>query len=312
MKKKRLRFFEIIIFLLFLNTNAQEQKIVWEKDELLSKHLYELRIIRNEFFARKGYVFKSEDLNKHFEDKKWYVPKENVELNFTETEKGTIKLIQEIEKLKEKEALSFLEPYDGERRDTVLIDYNKNKVILEALAILPFEYMGSWEWSQKDRKRVVKFIKEHNYIIDSDAIFLTINHISSHSVSFRIIDGSWCLSVYPINDEESIIITNDIVTGGNSISSYRLKNGILKDINLDKLLYQNVDKLLKNRSEECIAIFEEISSFFDYSFNGKDILEISSWDIKNEEKRDCFAGDTILLKFNKDKVVFDIQNISWE
>ena len=295
-----------------MSVNAQEHKIDWTKDELSSKYLYELRIIRNEFFARRGYVFNSEDLNEHFKSKKWYVPKENVQIEFTEAEKKTIELIQEIERVKQKEALTFLEPYDGEHRDTVLIDYKKNKVILEALVLFPHENMGSWKWSQKDRKRVVKFIKEHNYIVDTDNIFLNIINVNPYSISFGIVDGSWHLSVYPINEDESIIIVNDIVTGGSSISSYYLKDGTLSDSNLKKLYDKIEYKLLKNSSEKCKELLEDRLHFFDYSFNGYDTLEISSWEIKEEEDNDCFVGNTISLKFNKTTMSFDILEVSWQ
>ncbi len=35
----------------------------------------ELRILRNEFLARKGYIFKSKDLKEYFENHQWYQPK---------------------------------------------------------------------------------------------------------------------------------------------------------------------------------------------------------------------------------------------
>ena len=58
----------------------------------------ELRLIRNEIFARYGYVFKSEDLKTYFNAKDWYVPKrENVDDMLTEREKKNIILLKEVE-----------------------------------------------------------------------------------------------------------------------------------------------------------------------------------------------------------------------
>lgn len=313
MGKKRIRLFKVIVFLLFLNVNAQEQKTVWTKTALLSKNSYELRIIRNEFFARKGYVFSSEDLNEYFKNKKWYQPKENVQIDLTEVEKNTIDLIQEIEKIKKKEALAFLEPYEGDKRDTIKIDYHKNKVILEALTLFPYKRMGSWEWSQKERIRVVKFIKENNYIIDTDAIFLNISYINPYAISFGIVDGSWHLSVYPTSNDEFIMIVNDIVTGASVMSSYLFGDGKLHAIDLNRLLYNNVEyKLLQNKSKKCLALFEEMQPFFDYDFNGKELLEISSWELKKETKDPCFNGNTMSLRFNKNKRVFEVLEVSWK
>ena len=43
--------------------------------ELRNKPLGELRIIRNEIFTRKGYIFNSEGLQEHFSIFKWYEPR---------------------------------------------------------------------------------------------------------------------------------------------------------------------------------------------------------------------------------------------
>ncbi|REJ79229.1 MAG: YARHG domain-containing protein [Acidobacteria bacterium] len=61
--------------------------------------LSELRLIRNEFFARNGYRFKFPGIAQHFEWREWYAPLEdqsNVTLN--ETEKKNVELIELVEK----------------------------------------------------------------------------------------------------------------------------------------------------------------------------------------------------------------------
>ena len=60
----------------------------------------ELRIMRNEIFARHGYRFKSADLQNHFGSKSWYTPRfDNVDHLVTNIEKANIKLIQHWEKM---------------------------------------------------------------------------------------------------------------------------------------------------------------------------------------------------------------------
>ncbi|MFL0075572.1 YARHG domain-containing protein [Tenacibaculum maritimum] len=44
----------------------------------------ELRLIRNEIFARKGYVFKSEDLNTYYKTKSWYKPDSTIEVTLSD------------------------------------------------------------------------------------------------------------------------------------------------------------------------------------------------------------------------------------
>ena len=38
---------------------------------------WDLKVMRNEIFARHGYIFKSQDLADYFEQQSWYVPKYN-------------------------------------------------------------------------------------------------------------------------------------------------------------------------------------------------------------------------------------------
>jgi len=69
--------------------------------ELKYKSLDELKIIRNEIFARKGYIFNSEDLLKHFSTFDWYKPKyENVDYLLTGLDKKNIQTVLELEKRK--------------------------------------------------------------------------------------------------------------------------------------------------------------------------------------------------------------------
>jgi len=55
----------------------------------------ELRLIRNEIYARYGYIFKSKDLESHFKSKKWYKPgRENVDDYLSGIEESNIRLIK--------------------------------------------------------------------------------------------------------------------------------------------------------------------------------------------------------------------------
>jgi len=58
----------------------------------------DLRIMRNEIFARHGYIFKSDDLKEHFGNLSWYTPRDtNVNSLLTDIEKKNIKFIQSYE-----------------------------------------------------------------------------------------------------------------------------------------------------------------------------------------------------------------------
>lgn len=69
-------------------------------DDLIPMNLQELRIMRNEIFARHGYIFKSQEMIRYFNNQSWYQPRYNeVAGMFSDTEKKNIELIKVYEKL---------------------------------------------------------------------------------------------------------------------------------------------------------------------------------------------------------------------
>jgi hypothetical protein len=67
-------------------------------EDLAGKSLWELKIMRNEIFARYGYKFKSQDMKEYFGKQKWYKPQyDDVTSKLTEVENANIKMIKEYE-----------------------------------------------------------------------------------------------------------------------------------------------------------------------------------------------------------------------
>lgn len=67
--------------------------------DLKNKSKKELRLMRNEIYARYGYIFKSQDLKMHFENFDGYrLFSKDVEAFLSEIEKYNVKLIQEYER----------------------------------------------------------------------------------------------------------------------------------------------------------------------------------------------------------------------
>lgn len=59
---------------------------------------WDLKIMRNEIYARHGYIFKTEEMKSYFSYEKWYVPKyEKVDDMLTDVEKKNIELIKRYE-----------------------------------------------------------------------------------------------------------------------------------------------------------------------------------------------------------------------
>lgn len=66
--------------------------------DLEGKSLWELKVMRNEIFARHGYKFKSEEMKSYFNKQKWYEPKyDDVTSQLTDIENANIKMIKQYE-----------------------------------------------------------------------------------------------------------------------------------------------------------------------------------------------------------------------
>ncbi len=96
---------EVIDTMKVISSNRYSGKYLFASEVLLTPDDFkfitcsELRIIRNEIFARYGYKFKSEDLIEYFSKQKWYIPLyDNVDTFLNEIEKENITLILVAEK----------------------------------------------------------------------------------------------------------------------------------------------------------------------------------------------------------------------
>jgi uncharacterized protein (TIGR02145 family) len=84
---------------------------------------WELKVMRNEIFARHGYVFKTEALKIYFNEQKWYrnmekrTPDDDCKDYLTEIEKLNIKLIQSYEKKKETKKNKIKKDFFADSRD---------------------------------------------------------------------------------------------------------------------------------------------------------------------------------------------------
>jgi hypothetical protein len=91
------RFILLILATLLISCNQSSDKSL-KIEDLEALPLEELRLLRNEIFAKHGYIFNSTDLKEYFASKDWYEPKfRNVDSLLTKTEKENIELILGLE-----------------------------------------------------------------------------------------------------------------------------------------------------------------------------------------------------------------------
>jgi hypothetical protein len=111
----------IIVFISLIAFGCNENQTQLEYSDLIEKNPEELRIMRNEIFAKHGYIFISNDLREHFSSMDWYEPRyKNVDSLLTEIDKNNIEIIIKAENYLESLSLKakFIKKYsaitDGE------------------------------------------------------------------------------------------------------------------------------------------------------------------------------------------------------
>ena len=196
-------------------------------------------------------------------------------------------------------------------RDTIAIDYLKNKMLLNILKLLPETTMDSWRWPKKDRIKTVESIKRNNYLIDSTEMYNNIKYIKPNTLGIQVVDGFWTLSIYEFNENHSFIVTNNIVGDRNNIQTFNFINNKITPLKMINWFGGFEYKLLINNTTDCIELLEKNQVSYNYNFSDKDIVEISGA-LNKEESENCFKGNTIKYKLNKKDRTFDIVDVYWK
>ncbi len=169
----------IILFVIYCSnlacTSIPEQTVskLTEQD-LLLKSVDDLRVLRNEVYARKGYIFKSKDLKDYFESKEWYQPKfSSTDGLLTHDELEYVNLILSVEdKLKKQYAFEYTID-EGFMKSYV---YDKNRRL---------NNLGDPQFSEPDREDQYSILKEHAeyFVLDTFQI--------DDQISGKLISAEW-------------------------------------------------------------------------------------------------------------------------
>lgn len=282
--KKTITFLTLIFCISCLSCQTQESKnnyVFFNKKELNSKTNEELKLIRNEVFARKGYVFKDTVLTNHFKTTKWYVPVKYVNISLSDKEGKYIFLIKSIEKLKKKT--------------------NEQELLFEVLNLLPLN-LGSWEWPLENRKSFKDSVKKGINEISNKNGFFKKKYVNHMKITVNVIDGLWIMKLYKINNNNYYVITDDIVTGGNDIKvfNYYKKEKKILQKSFDSLFELKLIDYFSRDTQECKQSFidDNFIVFLKYDFKENKIL------MTNYNNNDCVKTNKVIFSFNKLKKKF--------
>ena len=204
--------------------------------------------------------------------------------------------------------VDYVEDYDNpatvQEGDTIKINYQQNKDLLEILKIIPDKSMESWEWDKADRTNMVEDVKSYNYFIDTDKSYNNIVTIKPHFIKIQVVDGTWIMAIYPIGIEHFMVVTDDMVGGGNDLSFYEFKRGKLTEIEKTPFETSLINDFLGDKdNKECVRLLEDNLLFFKYDFEHKDRITIKSF---LEEDTHCLKWKTLIYRFNPEKKIFEL------
>lgn len=194
---KKVFLFSVFAILIVFNTKGQSikncstcGKILLTEKQLEGKSIDELALLRNEIFARKGYVFKNEMYQEYFEAQDWYKPaasNDGIKLSNIETQNVNL--------------LKSLEEKIQKKRDAAIRDLKKlKKAINENNEQVVDNFLHEKDGS-------VSYLKEIlNYMNLDD-----INWNRGRALYSVQIDNGFQISTYRIFIDDNIIT----IRGGN-------------------------------------------------------------------------------------------------
>ena len=143
-------------------------------------------------------------------------------------------------------------------------------------------------------------------------MYNNIKYVKPNTIGIQVVDGFWTLSIYEFDKNDFFIITNDIVGDGNDIQTFNLIKEKLTPIKMINWFSEFDYKLLLNESTNCIELLEENQLTYNYDFNDKNIITISSWLMNETENANCLKGNSVKYKLNKENRIFDIVDVYWK
>ncbi len=211
----------------------------------------------------------------------------------------------------------FVSPKEKiDSKNKVVIDFNKNKELLDIIILLPDSIFSSWEWKLNDRIKWYNEIKTNNYYIDNDTRFFNLKYFKPTEAKFSIVDGFWSINIYKTEENSYIVATDDITGNGSNLHLCEVKANKIKKYFNENQMFSDIEELLKkkNTTVDCNEKFEELEMpLFNYDFSNKNKIEIeSSWYLKKDEYNDCFNGNSILYNFNPKTKKFEIEKVYWK
>lgn len=195
--------------------------------------------------------------------------------------------------------------------DTIRVDYQASKQLLDILQLLPDSVMVHWEWPQKKRIHYVRCIQRDGYVVDSIEYYMNNLTLDSTHLSLGVVDGGWELNIYKALDGSVIAITNCMATGGNSLRYFEFRDGQIKSKTAVEL-FNNPLENLWTKSNKCRKYMDLAIPLWDFDFSPSQITMDGSWSLEQKQDSSCVDGNALTYKFNPAEKKFDLERFYWK
>jgi hypothetical protein len=228
-------------------------------------------------------------------------------------------------------AASIEQQHEKYSYDTIEVNYELNKEILEIFLHLPDSIAGKW-WQFNDieeRRKWYDEIKSNNFLIN---IYPTVFretcreiYFKPNSARFQNGDVFFTISLYKTLDNSFIVITHHDMMSSDAVGllhAYEVKENIFIEKCffslfgdwLELLKIENIHRPLGCDDKGLDEFLEELNRWYAiFDFSHENIVEICNpWNQLRERFENCLKGNTIVYRFNPTIKKFDIDKIYWK
>ena len=234
-----MRTFFILLSILAINTAFGQvlkdcsicSKQVIKAEQIKNLSTDDLRFLTNDLFARRGYKFKSQDVDSFYQEKSWYKPiSDNNKIVYNDIEKQNIKLFQEKTAEINMDRKNFINELKAFK--TAILAKNKSELSSRfGYALDEAEQYNSLTETLKriDLDDINWSYNTANYKITIDNGDIVMNYgIAIESESFSIRYGSQGGSEFG-----KLVYPNDQISEGAFLWEFQWKNGRIKFLKMD-------------------------------------------------------------------------------
>jgi hypothetical protein len=196
--------------------------------------------------------------------------------------------------------------------DTIKVDRAANRDMMIILSILPDTLSKSFKWTRAQRGRMRESVEKHGYLLDSNEVFKSVNAFKNNHIDLTLPEGKFLMTTYQISDGHYVIVTIETVKERQTVHAYELYKSSAAGLDLNELLGKySLSYMVDPSSQSCLGMLYDKNPDFEFMISEDDTVKIKIKNYTEDNSKGCLKGNLMILKFNRLKMPFDIESISW-